>query len=489
MRPQFGLCRQLVSTLKGVNTMTRKTRNRHCSVFGQLRHSLPAVRRNQLHESTRHRRLTFESLETRQLLATTVSPVFWFTGESKIEATSSTFERSDEAATVRVETMHLDPGAYTLWWVVFNNPEFCADSCRADDLTRPEVGAMATYGTGTVVREDGNATFVARLREGDVTGVPAEFAQFPAANDGLMDARKAEVHVVIRSHGAASDDPEVLYEQVTTLNGGCNPVCRNVQFAIDEPRDVDTTIHPVFQLIPGPDGVGDQIEGTSARLTRTDDRVIARVDAAQLEPAAYTLWWVIFNHPEYCVGECRADDLTNPAVGALATFPDGAVVGDDGKGTFTAELAEGDITGVPTEFAAFPGAPMGLIDARQAEVHLVLRTHGAASDDPQLLAAQLGSLNGGCNPQCKNVQGAIHESPRPIVLGDSNGDGRFDQQDIVAVLQAGKYRTGQVATFAEGDWNGDRFFDQLDILAALQTDRYVADAMAVDTILADESEL
>jgi hypothetical protein len=51
--------------------------------------------------------------------------------------------------------------------------------------------------------------------------------------------------------------------------------------------------------------------------------------------------------------------------------------------------------------------------------------------------------------------------------GDSNGDGVFNQLDIVHVLQAGKYLTRQPATFAEGDWNGDGVFDQPDIVEAL----------------------
>jgi hypothetical protein len=62
--------------------------------------------------------------------------------------------------------------------------------------------------------------------------------------------------------------------------------------------------------------------------------------------------------------------------------------------------------------------------------------------------------------------------------GDANTDGRFDQLDIVAVLQAGKYRSNQAASWSEGDWNGDGVFNQLDIVAALQTDNYLQGAYA-----------
>ena len=56
--------------------------------------------------------------------------------------------------------------------------------------------------------------------------------------------------------------------------------------------------------------------------------------------------------------------------------------------------------------------------------------------------------------------------------GDANADGLFNQLDIVQVLQAGKYLTGQPAAWSEGDWNGDGRFDTLDLVAALQSGGY-----------------
>ena len=57
-------------------------------------------------------------------------------------------------------------------------------------------------------------------------------------------------------------------------------------------------------------------------------------------------------------------------------------------------------------------------------------------------------------------------------LGDANLDGQFNQLDIVAVQEAGKYNTGEPATFREGDWNDDGLFNQRDIVVALQTGNY-----------------
>ena len=74
------------------------------------------------------------------------------------------------------------------------------------------------------------------------------------------------------------------------------------------------------------------------------------------------------------------------------------------------------------------------------------------------------------SPGTANITGRIP--------GDSNGDGRFNQLDIVQVLQANKYLTGQPATFEEGDWNANGFFNQLDIVYALQSGQYQPGAAA-----------
>jgi hypothetical protein len=51
----------------------------------------------------------------------------------------------------------------------------------------------------------------------------------------------------------------------------------------------------------------------------------------------------------------------------------------------------------------------GLTSARGADVHVVIRTHGAPI--PGLIHEQINSFNGGCPPNtCKNVQAAPHEA-------------------------------------------------------------------------------
>jgi hypothetical protein len=72
-----------------------------------------------------------------------------------------------------------------------------------------------------------------------------------------------------------------------------------------------------------------------------------------------------------------------------------------------------------------------------------------------------------------------------LQAGDADQDLDFDQLDLVRVQIAGKYLTGQAASWGEGDWNGapggsqgnpppgNNRFDQLDIIAALGANTYL----------------
>jgi hypothetical protein len=102
---------------------------------------------------------------------------------------------------------------------------------------------------------------------------------------------------------------------------------------------------------------------------------------------------------------------------------------------------------------------------------LVVRDIAGPYDDQNTWRA---SVSPGGSPGSANSSGPL--------AGDANGDSRFDQSDVVAVLQAGQYLSGQPATWSEGDWNGDGTFDQLDIVAALQTGSYQPAALAADLI-------
>ena len=92
-----------------------------------------------------------------------------------------------------------------------------------------------------------------------------------------------------------------------------------------------------------------------------------------------------------------------------------------------------------------------------------IRAGGDGASLTRRFATLWGTLPGAWTEQPPTPGTATLEARPP---GDSSGDGQFDRADIALVAQAGKYRTGQPATFAEGDWNGDGRFDALDIVLA-----------------------
>jgi hypothetical protein len=97
-----------------------------------------------------------------------------------------------------IHTSCLDPGAaYTVWWII-----------------NPGEGERFLNATGHVIGHDGVCNFAAHLAE--------------------VDAREAQIVLVVRSHGQPI--PGMVKEQITMFDGGCSiNVCVNEQFAIFEP--------------------------------------------------------------------------------------------------------------------------------------------------------------------------------------------------------------------------------------------------------------
>ncbi len=124
--------------------------------------------------------------------------------------------------------------AYTAWFAIFQNPEFCAtDPCTAADAPNPDVDTSILNIGGQLVGADGAATFGGFRAVGDATGSGGPPG---TPNLGLMNPHKAEIHLAVRSHGLASADPDVLRAQLSTFNGGCPPnACMNVQVSIHQP--------------------------------------------------------------------------------------------------------------------------------------------------------------------------------------------------------------------------------------------------------------
>ena len=102
-----------------------------------------------------------------------------------------------------------------------------------------------------------------------------------------------------------------------------------------------------------------------------------------------------------------------------------------------------------------------------------------------------GRVINGVTVRNGRAEGWIIKLDRSVVArvqaGDADQDLDFDQLDLVQVQVAGKYLTGRDATWGEGDWNkaprmqGDGVFDQNDIVAALQANVYLTGPYAAQS--------
>jgi len=148
---------------------------------------------------------------------------------------TSKLVRNQNGVSFNVKTTGLDKGnAYTLWVVIFNNPEGCNDNgCNDDEFEDPALFAAAgidvLHGAGSLAGGTGKATFSGNRSEGDNSG-----SIIGADSPGLIDSELAEIHLVVRDHG--SKIPGSIQEQIGTFNGGCPPnSCEDIQFAVHLP--------------------------------------------------------------------------------------------------------------------------------------------------------------------------------------------------------------------------------------------------------------
>jgi len=125
---------------------------------------------------------------------------------------------------------------------------------------------------------------------------------------------------------------------------------------------------------------------------RVDGRVMATVGGDGGKP--YTVWWVVFNNPAACVGDCGPDDVFNESFGAeadVAVFnASGAISASDGNGNAVINLdlsaiggegAGNGSQGSPAPpFVKFFGRVLKKNNARCAEIHLDINQHPELGD-------------------------------------------------------------------------------------------------------------
>ncbi|MCK4977374.1 MAG: hypothetical protein KAS36_10635 [Anaerolineales bacterium] len=176
------------------------------------------------------------------LAAPASSAVYRFSDASEVPGASASLVRADGNVAMTLRTSELDQNAaYTIWWVVFNNPGDCSSPCGEDDIFdgngdlmnvddgtfgTPGVNVSVVFATGHVVGKNGVGNFGAGLREGKTSG-----ALF---GPGLVDAQGAEIHLIVRTHGELI--PGMVNEQISTFGGGCGVNdCVDPQFAVFVP--------------------------------------------------------------------------------------------------------------------------------------------------------------------------------------------------------------------------------------------------------------
>jgi hypothetical protein len=149
-------------------------------------------------------------------------------------AGAGTLYRDKQALRAAIATSGLDANAaYTVWWVVFNNPPACSAGCGADDLFTPAVRAAAFYAAGFLAGSDGKANVTAQVESGALpTGLDILFGSGLERGNGL----RAEIHMVIRSHGAPIVG--MVADQISTFAGACaiNP-CADQQAVVFMPMN------------------------------------------------------------------------------------------------------------------------------------------------------------------------------------------------------------------------------------------------------------
>jgi hypothetical protein len=147
-----------------------------------------------------------------------------------VEASSAKLTRTEDGLSVRINTTELDGGAYTVWWVIFNNVEHCAawpdGGCNPFvDLGNPDVGGAVFFATGGVVKDNGAGHFRAYLETNFEPADSGDRDKVLISNGGLglQNPQGAEVHIAMRYHGpAALGHPDLLMKQIETSSGGCN---------------------------------------------------------------------------------------------------------------------------------------------------------------------------------------------------------------------------------------------------------------------------
>lgn len=158
----------------------------------------------------------------------------------------------------------------------------------------------------------------------------------------------------------------------------------------------------------------EKVVGSTSLIRDFNNNIVtANVTNNDLEPGwAYSMWWVVFNRPWHCAvrWECASSDLEinggDPRVRASVFYAGGFLSDGNGDASTTIVLVPGKTR---RELFAM-SKPFGLRRLREAEIHLVIRSHGIAGMWGDV-STQIGTANEACPPDgCANEFFSIHRS-------------------------------------------------------------------------------
>ncbi len=144
--------------------------------------------------------------------------------------------RIAQGVNLTIHTTMLTPGAaYTVWWIIFNNPSACDPAgCGLADLGTAAVEGSVMNATGRVADSLGDAWFSAFLPAGFIHTNPVDpDHQRQLFGPGLQNVAGADIQIIVRCHGPSTGS----VEQISTLDGDCvnagSPSgCFDAQFAV-----------------------------------------------------------------------------------------------------------------------------------------------------------------------------------------------------------------------------------------------------------------
>ena len=124
--------------------------------------------------------------------------------------------RTKKAVWVDVNAAALQANTvYTMWWIIWNNPNQCVDGCGDDDIGVR--GSSIFYAGGFISDASGAANVSIHVEAGNLRGgIQILLGNGLDPNKG----NKAEMHLLIRSHGAPV--PGSVDLQISEVGGLCS---------------------------------------------------------------------------------------------------------------------------------------------------------------------------------------------------------------------------------------------------------------------------